>query len=281
MNENYKQIGIFTLDESNTTMLYGTYYQALMDVPFSQEKRAIRVWLPSDYDFENRDKKFPVIYFSDGQNLVNQYLTAFGDWHLDRVAQSLLESNNISFIAVGIDSPKDDSKRSNELNPPYIPDREKGMHPIGDQFVDFIGDTLKPIIDELFNTKKEKEYTGIGGSSMGGIMAFYGATRRKELFGFSLVFSPAFLLYKKKRWHELLEEFNISPDDKTKYFFYVGGKQFERLFIRLTKYTYNYLLSIGFDDSNTWFIYDKKMKHHEDAWSKYLGDAIRFWLETK
>ena len=281
MEEKHKQIGIFTIDESDTTMLYGSYYQTLMDVPFADEKRAVRVWLPSDYDFDDKDKRFPVIYFSDGQNLVNKYLTAFGDWHLDRVAQSLLDNNKISFIAVGVDSPRDDVKRSDELNPPYIPERAKKMHPIGDQFVDFICDTVKPMVDELFYTKKEKEYTAIGGSSMGGIMAFYAATRRKEIFGFSLVFSPAFFLYKKKRWQALLEEFNISPSDEIKYFFYVGGKQFERLFKNLTKYTYNYLLSIGFDEENTKFIYDKKMKHHEDAWSTYLGDAVKFWLETK
>ena len=93
-----KRIGPFLLDESQTTMQYGYYYSALFNVPFAQEKRCVRVWLPEDY-FENQNKKYPVIYFADGQNLVNQNLCAFGCWKLDLVAHS----HSLSFIAVGIE----------------------------------------------------------------------------------------------------------------------------------------------------------------------------------
>ena len=41
LEEKNKQIGIFTIDESDTTMLYGSYYQTLMDVPFDDEKRFV------------------------------------------------------------------------------------------------------------------------------------------------------------------------------------------------------------------------------------------------
>ena len=280
MDERNKNIGIFSLDERETTMLYGYHYQALMEVPFDSEKRTVRVWLPSDYDFDDDKKLFPVIYFSDGQNLVNRYLTAFGDWNLDKVAQSLLDEKKLSFIAVGVDSPREDKKRCDELNPPYVPDRSKKMHPIGDKFVGFVADTLKPIIDELFHTKKEKQYTAIGGSSMGGIMAFYGALYRKDVFGFSLDFSPAFFLYRKKTWGKLLDQFALSPKDNIKYYLYVGGKGFERQFRSLTRFTYNYLLEKGFDNNSVAFVYDKAEKHHEDAWNKHLGDAVCFWLNN-
>ena len=274
-----KQIGIFTLDSSESTMKYGLHYYTKMDVPFDSEKRTIRVWLPEDYDFSSEEKRFPVIYFSDGQNLVNKYLTAFGDWGLDKVAHELLMNKNISFIAVGIDSPNDDNKRANELNPPFIPDKAKGFdNPRADIFTDFIVNKLKPLIDDLFYTKKDKENTAIGGSSMGGIMAFYGAIRHKETFGFSLDFSPAFFLYSKRKWKALLDSFDISPTNGVKFYFYVGGKGFEHLFIRLTKYTYNYLIEKGFNDRETFYIQDEKEKHHEDAWHKYLGDAVAFWL---
>ena len=80
------QIGPFVLDKSKTTMKYGHYFKALLDVPFSKEKRYVRVWLPEDYGFDNPKKRYPVIYFSDGQNLVNKKLCAFGCWKLDIVA---------------------------------------------------------------------------------------------------------------------------------------------------------------------------------------------------
>ena len=86
MNKIPNKIGKFIKDDSETTMEYGYYYKCEMVVPFSNDKRYIRVWLPENYDFNNKDNTFRVMYFSDGQNLVNKYLTAFGDWKLDKVA---------------------------------------------------------------------------------------------------------------------------------------------------------------------------------------------------
>ena len=248
-----EKIGCFIFDNTKpTTMKYGYYYKAMFNVPFSKEQRTIRVWLPEDYDFENTDKRYPVIYFSDGQNLVNKYLTAFGDWGLDKVAHQLYKENNISFIGVGIDSPQDDLMRTNELTPPYLSTKSKEIsEPKADVFVDFICNTLKPLIDNLFYTKTDKENTAIGGSSMGGIMAFYGGVRRSDVFGFALDFSPAFLVYAKREWKEILDTLDISPSNGVKHFFYVGGVDFEKYFISSTVMTYNYLLKKGFTNK-TW-----------------------------
>ena len=275
----FNQIGPFVLDKTKTTMKYGHYYKALLDVPFSKEKRYIRVWLPEDYDFSNEQKRFPVIYFSDGQNLVNQKLCAFGCWKLDLVAHDLLNNNGLSFIAVGIDSPKDSLVRFNELNPPYPPEKVKEGHPYGDQFVNYIADILKPLIDQYFYTSKEKTDTAIGGSSMGGIMAFYAGVTRSDTFGFALDFSPAFFLFNKKTWSSLLDSFNISANDSVKHFLYVGGKDFEKRFLNPTKETYRYLKSKGFNEKQIALSIDLNEIHHEDAWHKHLKEALLFWLE--
>ena len=274
----FNQIGPFVLDKTKTTMKYGHYYKALLDVPFSKEKRHVRVWLPEDYNFSNEQKRFPVIYFSDGQNLVNQKLCAFGCWKLDLVAHDLLNNNGLSFIAVGIDSPKDSLVRFNELNPPYPPEKVKEGHPYGDQFVNYIADILKPLIDQYFYTSKEKIDTAIGGSSMGGIMAFYAAATRHDTFGFALDFSPAFFLYNKKTWSSLLDSFNISANDNVKHFLYVGGKDFEKRFLNPTKETYRYLKSKGFNEKQVALSIDLEEMHHEDAWHKHLKEALLFWL---
>lgn len=273
------QIGPFILDKAKTTMKYGHYYKALLDVPFSKEKRYIRVWLPEDYDFSNNQKRFPVIYFSDGQNLVNQKLCAFGCWKLDLVAHDLLINNGLSFIAVGIDSPKDSLVRFNELNPPYQPEKVKDGHPYGDQFVNYIADTLKPVIDHYFYTSKRKEDVAIGGSSMGGIMAFYAGVTRSDTFGFALDFSPAFFLYNKKTWSSLLDSFNISVNDNVKHFLYVGGKDFEKRFLNPTKETYRYFTNQGFNEKQVALSIDLEEMHHEDAWHKHLKEALLFWLD--
>ena len=269
-----ERIGPFFLDKSPTTMQYGYYYCALLDVPFSKEKRYIRVWLPEDYF--NGDKEYPVIYFADGQNLVNQNLCAFGCWRLDQVAHN----SKLSFIAVGIDSPRDAKIRFLELNPPFIPEKVKtDVVPYADQFVNYIADTLIPLINKYFFTKKEKQWTGIAGSSMGGIMAFFAGVTRPKSFGFSLDFSPAFFLYKKTTWQSLLESFNITPNDKVRYFLYSGGVEFEKRFINPTKATYKYLRSLGFNENDVTLLVDLEERHNEDAWNKHLKEALEFWLK--
>lgn len=271
-----QKIGPFTLDESQTTMEYGFYFRVAKKLPFTDDKRKIRVWLPEDYDFDNPNKRYPVIYFADGQNLVNENLCAFGCWKLDQIAHD----TKLSFIAVGIDSPKDAALRFNELNPPYPPEKIKmNNHPYGDKFVNYIADELIPLINKYFYTKQEKEWTAIAGSSMGGIMAFYAGATRHDVFGFSLDFSPAFFLYKKETWNFLLNLFNIKPLDNVKYYFYVGGQGFEKEFVKPTKETYEYMKSLGFTDKQIALSIDEKEDHNEEAWHKHLKDALMFWLD--
>ncbi len=176
-----------------STMKYGYYYFSSFDLPFSKEKkRMIRVWLPEDYEFDNPNKRYPVIYFSDGQNLVDRYLSAFGEWELDKTVHKLMKEGLTGVIAVGIDCPKEPIERTKELCPPYTPRKEVFKNeggvftPYANKYVDFIVDTLKPIIDKYFYTLSDKDNTGIGGSSMGGIMSFYAYMYRPDIFGYSL-----------------------------------------------------------------------------------------------
>lgn len=268
------KIGPFSLDKSKITMKYGSYYRASFKVSFADSQRYVRVWLPEDYDFDNPDKRYPVIYFADGQNLVNQNLCAFGCWKLDQVAHD----SKLSFIAVGIDSPRDAALRFNELNPPYPPEKIKmNNHPYGDKFVNYIADELIPLINKYFYTKKEKEWTAIAGSSMGGIMAFYAGVTRHDVFGFSVDFSPAFFLYKKETWSFLLNLFKIKREDHVRYYFYVGGQGFEKEFVEATKETYHYLQKLGFDEKQATLVIDDKEEHNEEAWHKHLKAALMFW----
>ena len=75
-----------------TTMKYGYYFDSELELPFAvTKKRHVRVWLPESYEFGDSEKRYPVAYFADGQNLVDRHLSAYGDWHLDRVIHQLKE----------------------------------------------------------------------------------------------------------------------------------------------------------------------------------------------
>ena len=270
-----------------STMKYGYYYISSFNLPFSQEsKRTVRVWLPEDYDFDNPNKRYRVIYFSDGQNLVDRYLSAYGEWELDKTVHNLIKEGLTGIIAVGIDCPKDPLERCLELCPPYPPKKgilKKGYmntdKPYVDKYIDYIVNNIKPIIDKNFYTLSDKEHTGIGGSSMGGIMSFYAYIYRPDIFGYSLSFSPAFFFYQKNDWEKILDRYDIKPSKNGKLFLYVGGKDFEKSFLKPTINTYHYLDKKKYSNDQLAMLIDTNEIHHEGAWAKYLPEALRFWLK--
>ncbi|MCR5348898.1 MAG: hypothetical protein K6E59_04745 [Bacilli bacterium] len=277
-----EEIGPFVRHHGeNPTMEYGFYYEWKTTLPFASDERMIRVWLPGTYDFSD-PKRYPVLYMADGQNLVDEELTAYGDWHLDRVIRDLMQEGYPEPILVGIDCPKDPQQRMDELNPPYpvkyFRRKEKPKHPIGDQFINYIVDELKPMIDSLFPTDPRKEATGIGGSSMGGIMAFYGFLAYPNTFGYSHSFSPPFFFYSKRFLRKLLHIHQPNPETHGRVYLYVGGTKNERRFTRKVFYMRDLLEKYGYGTGTMEFDYDKQAIHHEEWWYKHSYPALRFWL---
>ncbi len=263
-------------------MAYGDYYELPVQLPFAEEKRMLRVWLPPEYK-QNKNANFPVIYFADGQNLVDNELTAYGDWHLDRIIHDLSKEGVVAPILVGLDCPKDPMQRSNELNPPYEVQRSVRVsgpdNPIGDQYVDFMADEIKPLIDKTFRTNPTKEYTGLAGSSMGGIMSFYGYFYRKDTFGFALSFSIPVFFYKKSDWVLLLDSLGDDPKTLGKIAIFVGGQGFEKKFTKGNIWIAKRLRSLGFGEDQLKFIINTKLPHNEESWAANCPEALRFLLK--
>lgn len=282
-----QEIGPFSLHKGGktSTMEYGIYYDSEMKLPFSRRKRHVRVWLPPEYA-AHPDWRFPVLYMSDGQNLVDAELSAFGDWHLDRCLHHLVkEQGVVPPILVGIDCPKNPATRALELCPPYLVRsyyRKRGLPtvPYANRFVNYIADVLKPLIDSLFRTDSRRESTAIGGSSMGGIMAFYSYFYRKDIFGFSLAFSIPFFFYDKLKWSEILAELGAIPEKCGKMAMFVGGDGYERSFVKGNLEEIAYLRHLGFGEDQIIFMRDSSRPHHEEAWADYSFPALSFWLNA-
>ena len=190
-----KVIGPFKLYEKKPNdITHGYLYECLFDTPLPKEnKRMVRVFVPEDY-FTNKNKRYGVCYMSDGQNLVDKYLSAYGEWDIDEHNFALMNEGYDGLIYVGIDCPKDSKARSAELTPSICDikkSRLKGMQnytQCGELYLDFIFDTLKPIIDENFKTKKDRKHTFFGGSSMGGLIAFFAAFYKSDMLSGVLSF---------------------------------------------------------------------------------------------
>jgi len=152
-----------------------------IEAPQLQTSKKIRTYLPKNYTTSN--KKYPVIYMHDAQNLFDAKTSYVGEWNVDEKLDSL----NAQVIVVGIEHGND--KRIDELTP-YKNEKYGGGK--ADSYLEFIVNTLKPEIDKKYRTKSNAKNTVIMGSSLGGLTSYYAALKYPDVFGKAAVFSPSF-----------------------------------------------------------------------------------------
>ena len=127
--------------------------------------RDILVYLPSSY--AKTERRFPVLYMHDGQNLFDPNTSFAGEWGVD-VALARAPRKGRRAIIVGI--PNMGMERIREYSP-FVDARSGGG--LGDAYLDFLLGTVKPMIDERYRTQPEPRSTGIVGSSLGGLISAY------------------------------------------------------------------------------------------------------------
>lgn len=151
------------------------------------------VWLPPGYD--SGKGRYAVVYMHDGQNLFDPKRSNFNKvWAADKSAERLIASGKIApFIIVGIDQPGADRWRQYFPKPMlhYVAPETRtkleaqgnGKPVIADAYLRFIVSELKPKIDNMYRTKKDRAHTGIIGSSMGGLISLYAISKYPDVFG--------------------------------------------------------------------------------------------------
>lgn len=282
-------IGEFNLyqKEENTISKKGSLY--VTDVYFETKNqfknRQLSVYLPSTYDFSNPRKRFPVLYMFDGSNLFDDYQSFAGEWNADEHVENLIKDGEINgLIVVGLDSPGDGKDRECEMLPLDLPlgkiSKEfNNREQYGNILIDFIVKEVKPLIDKRFFTLRSKKSTGIGGSSMGGLMSFYSIYKYNKTFSFCLSFSPAFECYRRKPFLKWVTRNYKNLCESSIIYMFNGDQELDTILKPLALETYETLNKIGFNKDNLAMLFDSRCKHHESEWSKYFEDAIRFWFK--
>ncbi len=168
-------------------------------MPQLNRNRRIMIYLPPDY--ETTQKRFPVLYMHDGQNLFDDATSFSGEWGVDESLNALHAQGDYGCIVVGIDN--GGGLRLDELAPWVNQDYDEGGE--GGQYVNFIVETLKPYVDANYRTFTGRNYTGIMGSSLGGLISQYAVMQHQNVFSKAGIFSPAF-------WFNDPEIFNHSAN---------------------------------------------------------------------
>ena len=179
--------------DSPLTVTSGKLQHIDLYSPEMNETIKVDVWTPDGY---SKDVKYPVIYMHDGQNLFDANSTwNHQAWEIDSVMGKLIAADSIRpAIVVGVYSV--DTTRLSDLMPEkplkYLTTDSiksfidtymcKGLYR-ADEYLAFIVNTLRPVINENFSTDTTMQATSIMGSSMGGLISIYGMCEYPQVFG--------------------------------------------------------------------------------------------------
>ena len=239
----------------------------VLDTSFVIEKisaKPKKVWLYLPPDYEASTKNYPVIYMHDGQNLFDDATSFIGEWGVDELLNKLYEKTKKGFIVV---APENGGELRTEEYTPWTHEKYGGGK--GDAYIQFIKNDLKPFIDKNYRTKSDPQHTALIGSSLGGLISYYGGLKYPETFGKLGVLSPSFWF--SKEVIPFTETY--AKNDTLKMYFLLGEKE------GMTKEfnaTINFLISSGFPKENVTSKIVPSGEHNETFWKSEFLEVIKF-----
>jgi enterochelin esterase-like enzyme len=146
------------------------------------------VYVPPGYD-RHPERTYPVLYMQDGQNLFDGR-TSFipgRTWQMREHADAAIEAGEVEpLVIVGIYNAGD--RRIDE----YTHERNWQMGGGGaDLYGRALTEEILPWIATNYRVRTEREQTGLGGSSLGGLVSLYLGLRYASWFGRLALLSPS------------------------------------------------------------------------------------------
>lgn len=229
--------------------------------------RERRVWIYLPPDYEHSGKSYPVLYLQDGQNIFDPATSFAGEWAVDETLNRLHAQGDPGAIVVAVGN--GGTGRMDEYSPWTNPRFGGGL---GDEYAEFIVETLKPHIDHHYRTLSDPANTAIMGSSMGGLISLYSAIEFQQVFGKVGVFSPSFWFSKECYQH--VQRTGRKNDLKV---YLLAGQLEGSKVVADTKKMYQTLLKTGFPVASLQLVIQEDGKHQEWFWSREFEKAYR-WL---
>jgi predicted alpha/beta superfamily hydrolase len=238
-------------------------------IPQLGRTRRVWVYLPNDYATAPA-KRYPVLYLHDGQNVFDACTSFSGEWGVDETLSQLQQQglDATGSIVVAVDNGGAD--RLNEMSPWNNPQYGGGQ---GDQYVDFMVQTLKPYIDQQYRTLTGREFTGIAGSSMGGLISTYAALKYPQVYSKVGVFSPAFW-FAQAPLFQYLRQHQANPATR---FYFVSGTQESQTMVPLMQAMRDSLAKGGVPAANLSLNTKADGQHAEWFWKREFSAAYQ-WL---
>jgi predicted alpha/beta superfamily hydrolase len=228
------------------------------------------VYVPGVYE-RNPQARFPVLYLQDGQNLFDP-ATSFipgMDWEAGRTADRLIAEGAIQpLVIAGIYNAG--AKRIRE----YTPSRDRRLGGGGaDRYGKMLLTELKPFIESNYRIAGGPANTGLGGSSLGGLLALYLGLKFPQHFGKLAILSPS--LWWNQRW---ILEFAARRRAKSRPRIWLdAGTQEGKYTIDDARKLRDILVKKGWQlGLNLDFEEIEGGQHNEAAWAQRVGPFLQF-----
>jgi predicted alpha/beta superfamily hydrolase len=152
------------------------------------DDRDVIVYVPPGYEDEP-ERTYPVLYLHDGQNLFDGRTSFVKDrtWQVREHADAAIEAGEAEpLVVVGIYNTGE--RRLAEYTHEYNWQMGGGQ---ADAYGKLITRELMPWIASQYRVRQDRENTGLGGSSLGGLVSLYLGLRYPTVFGKLAVMSPS------------------------------------------------------------------------------------------
>jgi len=158
-------------------------------------RRDILVYLPRGYRALSR-RRYPVLYLNDGQNVFDAATSFSGvEWGVDETAERLIKENLIEpLIVVAVANTGEKRVDEYALTRGVIDakaKRKRRSKGLARKYAGFLMDEVKPYIDRKYRTNPDAEFTGLGGSSLGGLVTLAIGILYPQVFSRLIVMSPS------------------------------------------------------------------------------------------
>lgn len=254
----------------------------------------VDVWLPDDYIVQT-GKTYPVIYMQDGQNAFDANGSYAGEWEMDEAVTRLhKEGIRENAVVVGIhctnnrfgDYSPSKALLENQDLVKKVQQSWGGQIVKGDEYLDFMVNTLRPVIESKYRVRKDLRSVSLIGSSMGGLISLYAICEYPEIFGNAACLSthwigaldnstaPEFPEAVLKYLRE-----NLPADGKHRIYFDHGTEGLDAFYSEWNDQALQIARSKGYTDDYTLSDYvDEGATHNEYFWARRLTKPLEFIL---
>jgi predicted alpha/beta superfamily hydrolase len=229
--------------------------------------RPIRVYLPHNY---NPAEPSFALYMFDGQNVFDDLPSFSGGWYLHEAVEGLARSRRAP-VVIGIEH--GGPGRNLELSPfPF--EAEPGQIPI---FLDWVTNHLMPALTAELNLLPGPLGAVVGGSSMGGLAAFWSHFHYPGSFGGALVMSPSFWVANQAIFVDTAAQ---PTPDVSRIYLDAGAREDKGRVVEAVKKMAEHLVERGYDSDRLMWRADPRGTHSEAAWRRRLPKALRFMYQN-